>query len=319
MKRHGNLAIPTRGRLGPGARRPDQSAADDAAQDHRAAESPAAKSGGRQPIVLEWIAVAHLGVPLRARSASDGANTIDRAPALPARPTRRRYSPPSLRASVPSCLPTILPTAGGGYNDAVKTPTDEQLLASHLAGRTDAFELLVRRHSSELHRFVLRFTNSSVAADDVVQEAFLQAYVSAANFDIKRRLKPWLFTIAANKARDWLRSRARQSTVPLDAQIDARDQSGQTFTDLLSSHIDKPPAEVELEEQRRLVRRIVEQMPTLLREALILAYYHRFSYRQIAETLGIPIGTVKSRLHAAIGHFGQAYQTAVGVENEHDI
>ena len=202
----------------------------------------------------------------------------------------------------------------------MKTPTDEQLLANHLAGRADAFELLVRRHSSELFRFVLRFTNSSVAADDVVQEAFLQAYLSAASFDLKRRLKPWLFTIAANKARDWLRIRARQSTVPLDAQIDAHDQSGQTFTDLLSSNDDNQPTELELEEQRRVVWRIiVEQMPTLLREVLILAYYHGFPYRQIAETLGIPIGTVKSRLHAAIGQFGQAYRAAVNIENEHDI
>lgn len=218
-----------------------------------------------------------------------------------------------------NCLLTILATDRKGYNDAVKTPTDQQLLANHLAGRTDAFELLVRRHSSELHRFVLRFTNSSVAADDVVQEAFLQAYLSAASFDPKRRFKPWLFTIAANKARDWLRRRSRQSAVPLDAQIDGHDQSGQTFTDLLSTDIDHRPPELELEEQRRAVRRIVEQMPTMLREVLILAYYHRFSYRQIAETLGIPIGTVKSRLHAAIGHFGQAYRAAAGVENEYDV
>ena len=201
----------------------------------------------------------------------------------------------------------------------METPTDEQLLADHLLQKPDAYGLLVRRHSQELYQFVLRFTSSSAAADDVVQEAFLQAYLSAASFDLKRRFKPWLFTIAANKARDWLRSRARQSAVPLDAQIDAHDQSGQTFADLLSSNDDNPPGELELEEQRRVVRRIVDQMPTLLREVLILAYYHRFAYREVAETLGIPIGTVKSRLHAAIGEFGQAYRAAVSVEDEHDV
>ena len=81
----------------------------------------------------------------------------------------------------------------------MKTPTDEQLLVEHLAGKPDAFEHLVRGYSLELYRFVLRFTNNSVAADDVLQEAFLQVYQSAATFDQSRRLKPWIFSIAANK------------------------------------------------------------------------------------------------------------------------
>ena len=93
-------------------------------------------------------------------------------------------------------------------------PTDEQLLADYLAGQTDGFELLVRRHSPELFRFLARFTGNAAAAEDVVQEAFLQVHLSAASFDRTRRFKPWLFTIAANKARDLLRSRGRRPEVP---------------------------------------------------------------------------------------------------------
>lgn len=189
----------------------------------------------------------------------------------------------------------------------MKTPTDEQLLAELLKHRPQAFELLVRRHNAELYRFVLRFTNSSMAAEDVVQESFLQAYLSAASFDLSRRFKPWLFTIAANKARDWLRSRARRSEVPLDAEIDG-DGGTKTFLDLLSDDQEAPTAALEAAEQRRSVRRIVDQMPQLLREVLVLAYYHQFAYKQIAGILGIPLGTVKSRLHAAVGNFGRAYR-----------
>lgn len=189
----------------------------------------------------------------------------------------------------------------------MKTPTDEQLLAELLKQRPQAFELLVRRHNAELYRFVLRFTNSSMAAEDVVQESFLQAYLSAASFDLSRRFKPWLFTIAANKARDWLRSRARRSEVPLDAEIDG-DGGTKTFLDLLSDDQEAPTAALEAAEQRRSVRRIVDQMPQLLREVLVLAYYHQFAYKQIAGILGIPLGTVKSRLHAAVGNFGRAYR-----------
>jgi len=191
----------------------------------------------------------------------------------------------------------------------VKTPTDEELLAEVVQNRTDAFELLVRRHSAELFRFVQRFTNSTVAAEDVVQETFVQAYVSAGSFDPSRRFKPWLFTIAANKARDWLRGRARRSEVPLDAEIHT-DGGTQTFLDLLASPDDAAGAELDHEDQRRAVRRVIEQMPAMWREVLVLAYYHRFAYREIAEMLDIPVGTVKSRLHAAVAHFGRAYQAA---------
>ena len=193
----------------------------------------------------------------------------------------------------------------------MKATTDEELLADYLNGQVDRFELLVRRHSQELYHFLLRFTGSASAAEDVVQEAFLQVHLSAASFDPKRRFKPWLFTIAANKARDWLRSRARRPVMPLDAQIDAGDEEGQRFSDFLADKAESPSDSLEQQEQRIQVRELVEAMPTHLREVLILSYYHRFPYKDMAEILKIPLGTVKSRLHAAVGHFAQAYQSVV--------
>lgn len=204
----------------------------------------------------------------------------------------------------------------------MKTPTDEQLLADHLRRKPDAFELLVRRHHVELYRFVLRFTNNSVAAEDVVQETFLQVYQSADMFDPQRRFKPWLFTIAANKARDWIRTRSRRGELSLDARLDNDDAKGeQSYLALFSSDDEEQSGEVDFEEQRRLVRELVDQMPVMLREVLILAYYHRCPYKDIAEILNIPVGTVKSRLHASVGHFGQAYREATvnGVGGRLDI
>jgi len=192
---------------------------------------------------------------------------------------------------------------------AARTPTDEQLVAKHVEGEPHLFDVLVRRHSEELYRFVLRFTNSTAGADDVVQDAFLQAFVSAGRFDTTRRFKPWLYTIAANKARDWLRSRTRRSEVPLDAEIGG-DPGGQKYLELFSSDGDDLSAELDETEQRRFIRRIVADMPQPLREVLILAYYHRFPYKEISDILAIPVGTVKSRLHSAVGHFGQAYRAA---------
>ncbi len=193
----------------------------------------------------------------------------------------------------------------------MNAPTDETLVRQHLAGDVAGFELLVRRHSQELFQFVQRFTGDSVAAEDVVQETFLQVHQSAASFDPNRRFKPWLFTIAANKARDYLRRRSRRREVAFDAPVDAGEGAGQRFLDLFSADGPLPDEDLLLEEKRRLVRSVMEMMPAKLSEVLILAYYHRFPYKEIAEIVEIPLGTVKSRLHGAIVQFGRRYQEAV--------
>lgn len=197
----------------------------------------------------------------------------------------------------------------------MKAPTDEQLLREYLAGESASFELLVRRHANELHRFALRFTGDSVSADDVVQETFLQVHIGANSFDPKRRFKPWLFTVAANKARDHLRRGRRRRELSYESQVGGDDEAGQSYIDLLYREEDDPDEELLLEEKRRTVRAAVDQMPQKLREILILAYFHRFPYQDIAEIVGIPLGTVKSRLHAAVARFAAHYRSIVEEKN----
>ncbi|MDO8629901.1 MAG: sigma-70 family RNA polymerase sigma factor [Phycisphaerales bacterium] len=198
-------------------------------------------------------------------------------------------------------------------------PTDQKLLQEYLDGKAGSFELLVRRHTRELYQFVLRFTGDSVAAEDVVQETFLQVYSSARTYDPHRRFKPWLFTIAANKARDALRRRNRRHEVPFDANIGDENETGRRFVDLLSAEDTTPDEALLADEKRQVVRGVVESMPDNLSEVLILAYYHRFPYKEIGEIVGIPLGTVKSRLHAAVVCFGERYREAVsGVDQNRE-
>jgi len=96
--------------------------------------------------------------------------------------------------------------------------SDEQLLLRYTQGNSEAFEQLVRRYRRTLYSFLARFTGDPALAEDVFQETFLQVHLSAGGFDVSRRLKPWLFTIAANKARDALRSRFRHPAAELDAK-----------------------------------------------------------------------------------------------------
>lgn len=192
-----------------------------------------------------------------------------------------------------------------------ETCSDEELVAGYLAGRVECFEALIRRHGRELYHFLVRFTGNVAAAEDLVQETFLQVHLSASSFDPKRRFKPWLFTIAANKARDALRRRTRRPEVSLEASVGVEGNRADRFVDFLAQVPGEPSARLEQAEQRQRVRQIVNQMPQHLREVLILGYYHRFGYRQIAEILDVPLGTVKSRLHAAVGYFARAWRAAM--------
>jgi RNA polymerase sigma-70 factor (ECF subfamily) len=198
--------------------------------------------------------------------------------------------------------------------DRNKVTSDEQLLADHLAGKPGRFEALVERYSQELFHFLLRFLANRAAAEDLVQETFLQVHLSADSFDPERKFKPWLFTIAANKARDALRSKGRRPETSLDAGLGSEGENRFSFRDLLAGDVDLPEEALEAREQAELVRRIVGEMPDSLREVLILAYFHRFPYKDIAEMLAIPLGTVKSRLHTAVAAFGQAYKLAIDRE-----
>src|SRR3954469_11367806 len=97
--------------------------------------------------------------------------------------------------------------------------TDEELLAFYRGGERASFSSLVERYRRELFHFLVRFLGDRAAAEDIFQETFLQVHQSADQFDPQRRFRPWLFTIAANKARDLMRSQARRPTNPLQASI----------------------------------------------------------------------------------------------------
>lgn len=185
--------------------------------------------------------------------------------------------------------------------------TDEQLLAAYRRGASEAFEELVSRHHDDLMRFLTRLVGSRQVAEDAFQDAFLQVHLSADAFDTSRRFKPWLFTIAANKARDALRRNKRRKALDLSAPISqgGSDGSERTFIDLMEINVPSPDERVSKEETDALVQRAVEQMPWMLREILLLAYFQRLSYTQIADSLDIPLGTVKSRLHAAVASFAK--------------
>lgn len=204
-------------------------------------------------------------------------------------------------------VPSTTPSDGHGRS-TTNGRTDEQLLADFRAGNAAAFGQLVERYQRELYHFLVRFLGDHSAAEDVFQETFLQVHQSIGQFDLQRRFRPWLFTIAANKARDLIRSQSRRPTSPLQATMGSGEDEGAEYIDLMQSVDAGPDEPLERQELQQMVQKAVMGMPDHLREILLLSYFHQFPYKQISDILDIPLGTVKSRLHAAVAYFAHAWK-----------
>jgi RNA polymerase sigma-70 factor (ECF subfamily) len=206
-------------------------------------------------------------------------------------------------------LPPSSPDQPTGGPSPAPSITDELLFDQYRRGDRASFGRLMERYQRELFHFLIRFLGDRAAAEDIFQETFLQVHQSAAGFDIQRRFRPWLFTIAANKARDLRRSRGRRLTAALQNPVNGADEQGSEFMDLMSGHSELPSDSLEREELAKRVRSTVMEMPESLREILLLSYFDQFPYKQIGDILGIPLGTVKSRLHTAVADFANRWKT----------
>ena len=190
--------------------------------------------------------------------------------------------------------------------------TDAELLQQYAKGDEAAFREIVNRYKNSLYAFLKQFLNRSDLVDDVFQETFLQLFNSRKSFDLSRPLRPWLFTIAANKAKDALRKSQRTAAVPIGTLTESEEMSFDEMLSALSSDTAVPYDDLERSETVSLVNEVIGNMPDNLREILSLAYFNQFSYKQMADILSIPIGTVKSRLHAAVARFAKDWKAAVG-------
>lgn len=187
--------------------------------------------------------------------------------------------------------------------------SDEQLIAAYRDdGDRRAFETLVHRYEQELYRYLHRFLGDGAMAEDAFQTTFLQVHLKCDKFDTKRRFRPWLYTVATNQAIDTQRRNKRHQAVSLDRGRRQDTQSDEvSLVDLLVHDSEGPVSELEQSERRDWVREAVAALPEQLRSAVLLIYFQGLKYREAAEALSIPVGTVKSRLHTAIIKLNDAW------------
>ncbi len=189
--------------------------------------------------------------------------------------------------------------------------SDGELLDRSAAGEEGAFQEIVGRYKNGLYAFLRNFLNRTDLIDDVFQETFLQLFTSRDSFDRDRPLRPWLYTIAANKAKDALRKMQRTATVSIGTMSDSDEMSFDDMLNVLTSEEERPYDDLEKGEIAANVRQVISNIPDNLREILVMAYFNHFSYKQMSDVLRIPIGTVKSRLHTAVGRFAKDWKAAV--------
>jgi RNA polymerase sigma-70 factor (ECF subfamily) len=190
------------------------------------------------------------------------------------------------------------------------------LLARFRRGQREAFGVLVGRYERELYGYLRRYLGDANLADDVFQNTFLQLYTKIATYEPGRPVRPWLYTIATHQAIDALRRNGRHQALSLDQQ---RDETESGELNNLTAALESPtPGPLDLaqgEERRQQVRAGVDRLPEFLRQVVILAYYQGLKYREVADILGIPVGTVKSRLHAALLKLQEAWSSSPAAQD----
>ena len=181
-------------------------------------------------------------------------------------------------------------------------PTDEQLFERFSSTHdTAAFESLVHRYEHELYGYLCRYLHDRDLAADVFQATFLQVHRKAHRFEAGRPFRPWLYAVATHQAIDARRRNRRHSMASLDAPDPTRD----------GRHAD-PVARPEPSGSERMsdaescdrLRDALDRLPAQQREAVALVYFRGVKYREAAHLLHVPVGTVKSRLHAAVTRLG---------------
>ncbi len=187
--------------------------------------------------------------------------------------------------------------------DSPPKPSLQELALAYQQERSAAdFEDLVRAYSGPIRRFLCNTLGDTHLAEDVLQETWLRVLTRIDQYDASRPFEAWVYALANNRAIDFQRSRARHPTVSMDAsyQDAAGSESEGSLASILLDSSPDPSTLLEARGRADWMRNAIAQLSPKLQGPLLDVYYHDQSYRQVAERHGIPIGTVKSRLHAAL-------------------
>jgi RNA polymerase sigma-70 factor (ECF subfamily) len=175
-------------------------------------------------------------------------------------------------------------------------------------GDVRAFELLVGRHRKPVYNFILRFVRDPAQSEDVLQETFLRLVKGADSYEKQAKFTTWLYTIARNLCVDASRRGKHRKAASLDAPVSVGDEEGAALIDLVAggeAGVDRQAIGRELQVR---IRRAIEALPDEQREIFLLRELNDLQFNEIAQIVGVPENTVKSRMRYALEKLREALE-----------
>jgi RNA polymerase sigma-70 factor (ECF subfamily) len=202
--------------------------------------------------------------------------------------------------------------SGAGVD--VADGSDEDLFLEYReSGDPALFTELVRRNEKELLSYLRKFMGGYQGGDQLAEDAYqgtwLNVHLKSDQFEKGKRFRPWLYTIARNQAIDVQRRHKRHQLVSLD-RTGGEDPNVGTLIDLLLSTEVEPEIAAKKNENRDKLATALQELPEVFRQVVILVHYQGLKYREAAEVIQRPVGTVKSRLHSALEKMKESIRRA---------
>ena len=191
--------------------------------------------------------------------------------------------------------------------DSFSEWSDEDLLLEYrLTSRRELFEELVQRYERSLFTYLCRYIGNAEDAEEVFQSAFMKVHLKIELFEEGRKFQPWLYRIATNIAIDRIRRRQRMPKISSEFGFDSDHENTFDLTQLLIGDEPLPFDCADTKEQMECLHRAIAELPEQLRSVLNVVYFQGLGYRDAAEILNIPFGTVKTRLSNAFKKLNSA-------------
>ncbi|MBE3553380.1 MAG: RNA polymerase sigma factor [Kyrpidia tusciae] len=175
--------------------------------------------------------------------------------------------------------------------------SDEALARAFAEGHTGSFEALVYRYHRPIHAYIQRLLGRTEPAEDLVQETFFRFVREVQRGRVPERVRPWLYRVATNLCRDYWKAAQRRSEPGL-------------LEDWSPAVLEKPSVSEIYErlETRQMIRDALDELSEIQKRMVILRFYQDLTYREIAEVLEVPEGTVKAYLFKALRHLREVFE-----------
>jgi RNA polymerase sigma-70 factor (ECF subfamily) len=180
--------------------------------------------------------------------------------------------------------------------------TDKNLIDAHRKGDQKAFGEIVHRYGDSVLGYLIRMTGNREQAEDLFQETFKRVHEKSHTF-IGSEFKSWLFRIATNVTYDGFRKRRQVESH--HRQINYNNENNERLVSAVTDNSNNPSTVAIKTEQIKQVRQAIDSLPDRQRATLVLAYYQKLSYREVAAALDCSIGTVKTQMYRALRTLAQ--------------